>query len=235
MQFHVGTTKVPKFGFLESGDTVEVVERPRGGWTAILADGQGHGRAAKRTSAFVAAKAVALIADGARDGAVARAVHDYLYALRDGKVSATLVLISVDLRTRTLVISRNSHCPVFIRRANGEVEVLDAPVEPIGVHLLMKPAIDERPLEPGTVVLTFTDGIMAAGARQGEVAPLAAWVEMVRTAFTHDMAGLAEQALAEALRRDENRPSDDMAALALAVDEASPTAPVRRMSLSTPL
>lgn len=232
---HVATAKVPKFGFLESGDTAEVVERPRGGWTAILADGQGHGRAAKRTSTMVVSKAVGLVADGARDGAVARAVHDYLYALRDGKVSATLVLISVDMRTRTLVISRNSHCPVFLRRPDGEVEVLDSPVEPIGVHAQMKPAIDERPLEGGTVLLTFTDGVMTAGARQGTPALVADWVALLRAARPGEMADLAEQALQHALRLDQQRPGDDMAALALAVDVEQPTALIRRMSVTSPL
>ena len=54
------------------------------------------------------------LGDGARDGAVARAVHDYLYAMKDRKVSCTLTVISADLETETVVISRNSNCPTIV-------------------------------------------------------------------------------------------------------------------------
>ncbi|HCG28801.1 MAG TPA: stage II sporulation protein E, partial [Chloroflexi bacterium] len=49
----------------------------------------------KTLSMMVSSKAVALLKDGIRDGAVARGVHDSLLAYRHGKVSATLDLLSV--------------------------------------------------------------------------------------------------------------------------------------------
>ena len=58
MQIEVGIAKVGKYAVAESGDTVEVVERPRGGLSVVIVDGQGHGRSAKRLSHQVAAKAV---------------------------------------------------------------------------------------------------------------------------------------------------------------------------------
>src|SRR3954451_345083 len=69
--------KVNKYAVRESGDTVEIVERPldtnfNGGLTAILVDGQGSGRSAKQTSNFVAAHCAELVKQGVRDGAVAR-------------------------------------------------------------------------------------------------------------------------------------------------------------------
>jgi hypothetical protein len=111
MELTVGVAKVSKWAVRESGDTLEVIERPHGGLSLVLADGQGSGQAAKDLSNLVAKKAIGLLADGVRDGAVARAVHDFLFHYRHGQVSATLNIVSADLVSRTLVVSRNNPCP----------------------------------------------------------------------------------------------------------------------------
>jgi len=79
LEMRVAVAKVPRYGELESGDTLETIERPGGGFSFVLVDGQGSGRSAKTLSHLVATRAITLLKDGARDGAVARAVHDYLY------------------------------------------------------------------------------------------------------------------------------------------------------------
>ena len=106
LELQVGVAKVSKYATRESGDTLEVTERPHGGLSMVLADGQRSGRAAKIISALVARKAIALLAEGVRDGAAARATHDYLRTHRQGQVSAELSIVSLDLATRTIVISR---------------------------------------------------------------------------------------------------------------------------------
>ncbi|HEX9116072.1 MAG TPA: serine/threonine-protein phosphatase, partial [Anaerolineae bacterium] len=127
----VAVAKVCKYAMPESGDTVEVVERPRGGLSLVMADGQRSGRSAKMISNLAVRKAITLLAEGVRDGAVARAAHDYLRTARNGQVSAELVLISVDLETRTLVITRNSRVPVLLCEA-GAWQVLDADAVAVG-------------------------------------------------------------------------------------------------------
>ena len=84
-EVQVAVAKTHKYANRESGDTVELVERPTGGFSVVLVDGQGSGQAAKTLSLLVSAKAVAMLKDGARDGVVARAVHDYLHAFRRGR------------------------------------------------------------------------------------------------------------------------------------------------------
>lgn len=235
-EVHVAVAKTPKFGLPESGDTVEVVERPRGGLTVIMADGQTHGRAAKRISHLVVTKCAQLIADGVRDGAVARGVHDHLFAARDGKVSAELTMISADYRTRSLVIARNSHVPVLLRRETGEVVHLEQYVEPIGVHEVMKPLITEIPLHEGLVVLAFTDGVFSAGRRYGEALDLAMLSEAVRTAQPDGVRELADAVLSCALALDRQRPADDMAVMAVGLGGASSSEePIRRLSVAMPL
>jgi hypothetical protein len=130
MEIQAAVAKVQKYATSESGDTLEIIERPHGGLSLVLADGQRSGRAAKTISNLVARKAISLLAEGVRDGAAARAAHDYLYANRGGKVSATLNIVSVDLVTKTAVISRNSHCPVIVADHDG-TRALDAPSQPV--------------------------------------------------------------------------------------------------------
>jgi len=76
LQVQIAVAKAPKYAVLESGDSVEVIERPRGGISVVMADGQRSGRAAKAISNMTVRKAVTLLGEGVRDGAVARATHD---------------------------------------------------------------------------------------------------------------------------------------------------------------
>ena len=108
LEIQIAVAKINKYASSESGDTVEIVERPHGGLSVVVADGQRSGRSAKAISNLVVNKAIALLAEGVRDGAVARATHDYLHTWRGGKVSAELVIVSVDMVSRSQVISRNS-------------------------------------------------------------------------------------------------------------------------------
>jgi len=229
----MAVAKVPKFGLSESGDSVEIVERPRGGITAIMADGQTHGRAAKRVSQIVVAKAVQLIADGVRDGAVARGVHDYLYAVRDGKVSTELVMISIDSRTKSLVVARNTHVPVLLRFPDGRVERLDGAVEPIGIREVMKPLITEVPMQPGLIVAAFTDGVFSAGRRYEDEMELDELVSLLTAADSADVQALADQILDRAMQCDRGRPGDDMSVVAVGVTPSRGDH-IRRMSVTMP-
>ena len=242
LDIQIAVAKTNKYATRESGDTVEVVERPHGGFSVVLADGQGSGRAAKTLSHLVTTKAVSLIKEGVRDGAVARSVHDYLFAYRGGKVSATLVIMSVDLGTRTLVLSRNSHCPILLSRPGKDgLAIMDAPSNPIGIYTMTKPVITELPLDAHIYAVTYSDGLMEAGRRDGRPIDLPALVSEQLASGAGNARHLADYALSKALELDGNRPSDDMTALALAVlpsppvDSARITPLVRRMDIHIPL
>lgn len=232
--------KVSRYAVAESGDTVEIVERPRGGVSVVIVDGQRYGEAAKRVSHQVANRVVSLIGDGARDGAVLRAVHDVLYAQRAGRVSATLSLLSVDLEAGLVLISRNTNSPVLVWDGI-EVQVLHDPVEPIGVHRMMKPQIYQYPVRPGLVVAAFTDGIWHAGRRGGgatfDVATVGA---MLQETDLDNLSQGADRILHYAIELDRGRPQDDMALVLLGIAAepqvmGSGVNPVRRMSLSYPI
>jgi serine phosphatase RsbU (regulator of sigma subunit) len=234
MKLQGAVAKVNKYAVSESGDTFEMVERPHGGLSFILADGQRSGRSAKAISNLVVRKAMTLLAEGVRDGAAARAAHDYLYTHRQGKVLATLNIVSIDLVTRTIVVSRNSHCPVLIV-TSGDIRLLDEPSQPIGVYRGTKPVIAELPVLPDTYVVVFTDGILTAGERQGRSMTIDEVVRRFLEAGRRGARELADSILDEALTLDQGRPVDDTSILVLAVLAEHTTDGARRVHLEFPL
>ncbi len=68
----IAVAKVAKYAVRESGDSVEVIERPNGGLSVVMVDGQRSGLSAKAISNLAVRKAISLLAEGVRDGAVAR-------------------------------------------------------------------------------------------------------------------------------------------------------------------
>lgn len=240
LSIEFGVAKVNKYASRESGDTLEIVERPGGvgGVSAVLADGQGSGRAAKTLSHLVTSKAVQLLKDGVRDGVVARAISDYLLAYRYGQVSATLNIISADFVTRTLVMTCNNQVPSFVAllpsasndgnaRTEIELQTLAESSVPIGLYPRTKPVVREWPLEAGLVAVSFTDGVFEAGQRYGErldVAKTLQQILMVQVETNQISAqGLADTLLATAQSRDKQRPADDMSVVVMYVGPSAAT------------
>jgi serine phosphatase RsbU (regulator of sigma subunit) len=238
LELQVAVAKVSKYAVSESGDTVEVIERPHGGLSLVLVDGQRSGKSAKAISNVVARKAVSLLADGVRDGAAARAAHDYLRTLRGGKVSATLNIVSVDLRTKTIVISRNSHCPaIVIQGTQRELDLLDEPSRAIGIHSRTRPVIAELPIELGMYVIVYTDGIQSAGERHGQRFDVSTFVREWTGACSEGSCArsLADALLNHAVQLEQGRPGDDISVVVLAVVARQQPDDVRRLSVRFPI
>jgi serine phosphatase RsbU (regulator of sigma subunit) len=234
VEIQVAVAKIGKWATSESGDTLEMIERPQGGLSFVLVDGQRSGRSAKAISNLVARKAISLLAEGVRDGAAARAAHDYLFTQKGGKVSATLNILSVDLVSNTLVLSRNSHCPTIVATPGGELQVLDEPSLPVGVRRGTKPQITEMPLAAGTVVVVYTDGLGAAGVRSSNTLDVPATVHELLSKDDASAQQLADSLLQQALELEEGRPHDDISVLVLRVlDHAGDG--VRRLAVQLPI
>lgn len=234
MEVHIAVAKVKKYATATSGDTVEVVERPNGGLSIVMADGQSSGRGAKWVSSFVVRKAITLLAEGVRDGAAARAASDALYTERAGKVSATLNILSVDMQTKTLVISRNNPAPVILAR-DEDVKILDEKSKPIGFYRDTRPLITEVPLEPGLTVVMFTDGLIQAGSRDGRSMEVDTCLQSILDDGDPSAQEITDILLEHAVNLDQGRPVDDTSIIALRVNAKSSDLNVRRMLVTLPI
>lgn len=230
----LAAAKVGRYATSESGDTLELIERPKGGLSAVLVDGQTSGRGAKAVSNLVAQKVIALLGEGVRDGAAARAASDYLFTLRQGKVSADLIVLSVDLGTSTVVLSRNTSAPAVILEA-GRIRTIDRATVPIGLHPRTKPGVVELPVQADLFVIAFTDGMLSAGRDKGKALDVAAEVQEWRGSGEPDPASLANALLDKAVALDEGRPSDDISVMVLGVVRNASGDTVRALTARMPI
>jgi serine phosphatase RsbU (regulator of sigma subunit) len=234
LELQVGVAKVGKYATPESGDTLEMIERPHGGFSFVLADGQGSGRGAKTLSNLVTTRAISMLKDGARDGAVARAVHDYLYAYRHGQVSVTLNILSVDLTTRTVLISRNNPCPFYVIDDQG-LTTYNEPSTPIGLYPMTKPVITQLELRPYSYIVVFTDGILRAGSRYGEGMELGNYLGNFNVREGRSAQSLTDELLGKAIELDRSRPNDDMSVIVMAALPIESESKVRRLTVCFPV
>ncbi len=233
MEARVSVAKVGKYATSESGDSLEMIERPAGGLSFVLADGQTSGRSAKSISNVVARKAISLLAEGVRDGPAARAASDYLYTYRSGKVLATLNILSIDLQTQSLVVTRNSPAPVLLIHDDA-VRLLDEPAEPVGTRRGIRPSITEVPLAAGLAAVVFTDGLTYAGERGGQTMDVRGLVESFLREGPPDPQAWADGLLNHAFALDQGRPGDDMSVLVAAILPRSGD-DARRLTVRMPL
>lgn len=234
LSIEAAVSKTHKYASRDSGDTVEIVERPTGGVSIVLVDGQGSGYAAKSLSMMVSSKAVSQLKEGVRDGAVARGTHDFLHAFRHGKVSATLDIVSVDLASSTVVVTRNSGVPYYIFGDQEGLRASESVSGPIGLYRHTRPAVDQHECVGGVRVVVFSDGIVTAGVRRGSpLNPIAfAQEHFTEGTSVQEMSDLLLQA---ALDADDGRPSDDMTVVALALVASETRQPIRRQYVNFPL
>lgn len=233
MEIQIAVAKTNKYAVSESGDTLEVVERPNGGMSVVLADGQTSGKGAKVVSTLVVRKVISLLAEGVRDGAAARAASDYLYTERLGKVSATLNILSADLQTGTIVITRNNPSPVFVARGE-QVECLNSESMAIGVNRNIRPSISEIVLEGFTSVIMYTDGISFAGDRYGQRLQINTLIESLLEDQEPAAQQVADAILSHAIQLDQGRPNDDMSVVVLRVLPYESDL-IRRMTVRLPV
>lgn len=235
LSVELAVAKTHKYASRESGDTVEIVERPGGGMSAVLVDAQGSGLGAKLLSLQIAGRAISLLNEGVRDGAAARAAHDYLFAIRSGKVSAELDIASIDLASRSFLVTKNSETPLLVRRdGNGEIERLKDSGGRIGLYRRTRPRVLEFPLALGSLAILVSDGVAHAGSIRTSRLPLIETAQGV-LAQVETAQDVADGMLDAAIEADRRRPADDLTVVVLRAYEADEDHLVRRMTMSFPV
>jgi len=233
MEVQIAVAKVNKYAVSESGDTLEVIERPNGGLSVVLADGQTSGRGAKAVSQMVVRKVIGLLAEGVRDGAAARAASDKLYTEKKGKVICTLNIASIDLHSNTIVLGRNNPSPMFICR-NMQLDRFDSESIPLGASRDVRPSITELAIKAGLTIVIYTDGLVHAGKRRGQPMDTEEILSSIMEDQDPSPQEIADTLLAHAVTLDENRPADDISVLVLKVASRNGDN-VRRMNVRIPI
>jgi serine phosphatase RsbU (regulator of sigma subunit) len=233
MEVQIAISKIKKYATSSSGDTAEVIERPNGGMSVVLADGQSSGKGAKWVSSLVVRKVIQFLADGVRDGAAARAASDALFTERGGRVSATLNILSADLQTGTLVITRNNPAPIVISYED-QIKIMEEESSAVGLRRDTRPMISELPLDPGLTVVVFTDGLVHAGSYFGESMDICTSVKVELDSENPSPRKIADSLINHAMKLDRGMPRDDISIVVMRVDNSSDDM-IRRMTVQLPV
>ncbi|GAC1469914.1 MAG: hypothetical protein NVSMB9_14320 [Isosphaeraceae bacterium] len=150
-------------------DYIDVSENDNGKpdrWAVAVADVSGKGMPAALMMANLCAEVRHLVRSGATTSQVAGRLNHYIY---DADIRyVTFLLIFVDTRTHRLNAVNCGHLCPLIRRADGAVERLgDSEAGlPLGVIRETIYQETETTLQPGEVVVLFTDGVTEAMDRK---------------------------------------------------------------------
>lgn len=233
MEIKIAIAKIDKHGKGTSGDTVEVTERPNGGISIVLADGQIDNRDSKAISNMVSHRVIDHISEGVRDGASIRAAAQSIFAEHQGRVRANLSVVSADLQTNTIIISRNNSLPAFLI-SEETVDCLSSESEQIGVRADVTPTIIELPIRLELALVTFSDGVYHAGRDNQQIMDICTTIEAFIEEQEPTAKEIADFLLNRAIRLDDGQPKDDMTIIVLLVS-SRPTDAIRRMNISLPL
>ncbi len=235
MEIRIGIAKTAKRNADESADTVLIVERPTGGgYSVILCNGTINGQDSKNVSFLSGNKISSLISEGVRDSTAIRATSDHLFTTYSGQAQSELNVVSVDLITSTIVISRNNPHPIYCYQRGNFIEWTNDS-QPIGFSKHIQPSISEIDIEPGTIIALVTHGVHNAGLAYGSQIDIPMLIQsMIEDDNATSAQEIADFILNQAIQYDQSHPLHDMSVVIIRVlDEYSGC--IRRFSYFLPI
>jgi sigma-B regulation protein RsbU (phosphoserine phosphatase) len=150
------------------GDYYDMIELGDGRTLIAIADVSGKGTPASLLMSTVQASLRAL-ADGALDlGVTTARINELIYKTTDFNKYATMVCGVLDRLDGTFLYTNAGHNPPYLlRAATGDLETLDAGGLPVGLMPGSSYECATVRLEPGDVLLLYTDGVSEAVNRAG--------------------------------------------------------------------
>lgn len=237
MELKIGIAKAAQHKRLESYETVEIVERPQGkGYSVFLCDGHLNGKADKHVSNVCAKKLMDSIFDGVRDSVALRAASDHIYSQYQGKAHVNVTLLSLDLSTNTIVVSRNNPYPIYYYHGE-EIRTWSNDSVSLGISHRVEPTINEITIDLDTIIIAASDGIFRAGRENGYDWDIPLHLlSILEENYDPSAQGIAELILNQAVLLDSNRPNQDMTAVVFQItaDAPHPVMPIRKVSYDLP-
>lgn len=110
----------------------------------------------------------------------------------------------------------------------------DESVNSIGVHRSMKPLMYQVPLMPGSIFISYTDGIQAAGKKYSKEIDMEYIKKIIAENSVDDTAFIANSILEYALSLDQNRAGDDMTIAVMSIRKKTSDNKIKYVNVSYP-
>jgi PAS domain S-box-containing protein len=192
------------------GDWYDLLELPAGRVGLVIGDVQGHNMQAAAVMGQLRNALRAYAAEGHEPAAVLSRTNRMMRDLDPG-LFATCCYVAVEVGTGLATVALAGHPPPMRRAHDGTVTSLEGPVgAPLGVAPDAEYATRDWHLDPGDLLLLFTDGLVEDSGQSLDVG-LGALAALLSTAQVDDLDALADHVMAASLPDD--RLSDDVAVL----------------------
>ncbi len=232
MELQATISKVDRYSSAAQGDKVEIIERPRGGLSIIMAEGKLNGRRSRTIAMKAVHSIMSLIARGLHDGAASRSVLSEISNEYKGKAQVSLSIISCDLDSQTIVITKNNKTPV-ITVFEGTAEYLRFDDTDEDDHALT-PSVFQFEIEEGRDFILVSDGILQAGSQYEQPLNLRISVESLFEDDEPVIQEIADAILNQAINKDLGRPQDDMTVTVVRISP-TPSTNIRRECVFFPI
>ena len=199
------------------GDYYDCIELSDGRVCIAFGDVAGKGVPAAIVMSRLASAVEAIVRSENDLGRVMAELNDHMSRRAWGGRFVTLLLLLLDPATHRIQIGNAGHRAPFVRGRDGRLEDFAAEIAgvPVGVMSGSRYEIAERTLEPGELVVLFTDGIDEARSPDGTHYGIDRVKRFLASAATEP--SLARALLDEIGRYSAGRPpSDDIAILTIA-------------------
>lgn len=162
------------------GDYFDFIEKRDGRYVVALGDvsGKGTGAALLMSSVHAAVRAHTTTRLSASE--VVGEINQYIYDNTPANRYVTLFYSELDPRSHQLTYINAGHNPPMLVRASGEVTTLDIGGFPVGITQFCDYREGWVELEPGDVLVIYSDGVTESQNEQGEEFDEARLVEIVQ-------------------------------------------------------
>lgn len=216
MEIQAAIAKIERHSSTEEGNKVEIIERPNGGISIVMAEGTLSGSRSKGVTMKAVHAVLNLIAEGVPDGASSRVVLQRIRDEHRDVADVKITIISCDLQTKTIVITKNNNVPVLIYEV-GESRFL--PLEEDEESHRYDPVVYQFEFQLGQTFILITEGVQNAGDYYENKIEL---LTALGSIFDDDndepvVQDVADNLLQQAIAYDNGRPRDDMTVVVLRV------------------
>ncbi len=203
------------------GDFYDVVQLADGRVALVIGDVEGHNLIAASLMGRLRTTVHAYAREGHGPAEVMARANQWLVDLNandpDLALFATCCFVVVNPATRELAICRAGHPPALVVPPSGQPKVLDCDAGlPLGIDADAEYSTTQTMVEPGSILVLTTDGLMVADSADEQ--HLSSLLAVLRLGSADDLEVLADDLLS--LPRRQTRRADDVALLLARVDSA---------------
>lgn len=208
---NTGIARISKNNNVISGDSYSFLNLNDNKYMIALSDGMGSGEKAARESSATITLLEQLMEAGFSKDIVIRTINSVLMSKSLDEAFSTIDLSIVDLYTARVEFIKSGAVASFIKRLNGDVEVVETSSLPAGI--INEIYLDNKivKLNHGDFIITMSDGVLDADKNFIDKTD---WVvELLSKLNSRNPQSIADKILNTALEKRENKIDDDMTVL----------------------